>query len=135
MFAIFRQEYLEVKHPYHLLTYRIFEESGMGGQVLVDFEGVIRTHHVNKEVSGRGNGPIDAFFNALRALGLTDYEFVSYSEHAVSAGADSKAVSYIQLRHQGKTVFGVGMDHNISIASVKGILCAINRSVTAQEER
>ena len=135
VFAIFRQEYLEVKHPYHLLTYRIFEESGMGGQVLVDFEGVIRTHHVNKEVSGRGNGPIDAFFNALRALGLTDYEFVSYSEHAVSAGADSKAVSYIQLRHKGKTVFGVGMDHNISIASVKGILCAINRSVTAQEDR
>ena len=64
-----------------------------------------------------------------------DYEFVSYSEHAVSAGADSKAVSYIQLRHKGKTVFGVGMDHNISIASVKGILCAINRSVTAQEDR
>ena len=135
VFAIFRQEYLEVKHPYHLLTYRIFEESGMGGQVLVDFEGVIRTHHVNKEVSGRANGPFDAFFNALRALGLTDYEFVSYSEHAVSAGADSKAVSYIQLRHKGKTVFGVGMDHNISIASVKGILCAINRSVTAQEDR
>ena len=68
-------------------------------------------------------------------MGLTDYEFVSYSEHAVSAGADSKAVSYIQLRHKGETVFGVGMDHNISIASVKGILCAINRSVTAQEER
>ena len=135
VFAIFQREYLEILHPYHLLTYRIFEENAGQGQVMVDFEGVIRTHHVNKEVSGRGNGPIDAFFNALRALGLTDYEFVSYSEHAVSTGADSQAVSYIQLRHKGKTVFGVGMDHNISIASVKGILCAINRSVTAQEDR
>ena len=95
----------------------------------VDFEGIIRYHHVNKEVSGRGNGPIDAFFNALRALGLTEYEFVSYSEHAVSTGADSKAVSYIQLRHRGEISFGVGMDNNISIASIRGILCAINRSL------
>ena len=75
------------------------------------------------------------FINALGAMGLRGYEFVSYSEHAVSTGADSQAVSYIQLRHQGEMVFGVGMDHNISIASIKGILCAINRSVTAQEER
>ena len=126
-FAIFRQEYLEVKHPYHLLTYRIFEENAGQGQVVVDFEGVIRYHRVNKEVAGRGNGPIDAFFNALRALGLTEYEFVSYSEHAVSTGADSKAVSYIQLRHGEEIVFGVGMDSNISIASIKGIICAINR--------
>ena len=130
VFAIFRREYLDVHHPYRLLTYRIFEESGTGGQVQVDFEGIIRTHHVNKEVSGRGNGPIDAFFNALGAMGLRGYEFVSYSEHAVSTGADSQAVSYIQLRHQGEMVFGVGMDHNISIASIKGILCAINRSVS-----
>lgn len=135
VFAIFQKEYLDVTQPYHLLTYKIFEEDGGRGQVLVDFEGTVRYDHHTVAVSGKGNGPIDAFFNALRSLGLTEYEFVSYSEHAVSAGADSKAVSYIQLRHQGKTVFGVGMDHNISIASVKGILCAINRSVTAQEER
>ena len=133
VFAIFQQEYLDVHHPYNLLTYRIFEESGVQGQV-VDFQGIIRTHHVNKEVSGRGNGPIDAFFNALGPLGLWDYEFVSYSEHAVSTGADSQAVSYIQLRHKGEAVFGVGMDHNISIASIKGILCAINRSVTGQDD-
>lgn len=132
VFAIFQKEYLDIIHPYHLLTYRIFEENAGNGQVLVDFEGIIRYHHVNKEVSGRGNGPIDAFFNALRTLGLTDYEFVSYSEHAVASGADSKAVSYIQLRHGGEIVFGVGMDNNISIASIKGIICAINRSETRE---
>ena len=71
--------------------------------------------------------PITSLFNALRALGLTEYEFVSYSEHAVATGADSKAVSYIQLRRGDETFFGVGMDSNIGIASIKGILCAINR--------
>ena len=127
VFAIFQKEYLDVTHPYHLLTYKIFEEDGGRGQVLVDFEGTVRYDHHTVAVSGKGNGPIDAFFNALRSLGLTEYEFVSYSEHAVTGGADSKAVSYIQLRHKGEIVFGVGMDSNISIASLKGIICAINR--------
>ena len=127
VFAIFKKEYLDVVEPYHLLTYKIFEENGGQGKVLVDFEGTVRYHQVDKPVSGKGNGPIDAFFNALRSLGLTQYEFVSYSEHAVTAGADSKAVSYIQLRHGKDIIFGVGMDSNISIASIKGIICAINR--------
>ena len=127
VFAIFQKEYLDVTQPYHLLTYKIFEEDGGRGQVLVDFEGTVRYDHHTVAVSGKGNGPIDAFFNALRSLGLTEYEFVSYSEHAVTGGADSKAVSYIQLRHKGEIVFGVGMDSNISIASLKGIICAINR--------
>lgn len=128
VFDIFRKEYLEVKRPYNLLTYRIFEEDGGQSQVVVDFEGTLRFDHHTQAISGRGNGPIDAFFNALRTVGLTEYEFISYSEHAVSGGADSKAVSYIQLRHGDHIIFGVGMDSNISIASIKGIICAINRA-------
>ena len=128
VFEIFKTEYLDVTEPYHLLTYKIFEEDGGHGEVLVDFEGAIRYDHQTQAVSGKGNGPIDAFFNALRTIGVTDYEFVSYSEHAVTGGADSKAVSYIQLSHKGEVVFGVGMDSNISIASIKGIICAINRT-------
>ncbi len=131
VFEIFQKEYLAVKRPYNLLTYRIFEEDGGQGQVVVDFEGSLRFDHHTVPISGKGNGPIDAFFNALRTVGLEDYEFVSYSEHAVSQGADSKAVSYIQLRHGGQVVFGVGMDSNISIASIKGIICAINRQQRA----
>ena len=95
-------------------TYRIFEENAGQGQVMVDFEGVIRTHRVNKEVMGRGQlPPSTLFFNALRALGLTEYEFVSYSEHAVATGADSKAVAISSLRRGDETFFwrGHGQQH------------------------
>ena len=62
-------------------------------------------------------------------MGIHDYHFVSYSEHAMTTGADSKALSYIQIRTpKGNTVFGVGRDSNISLASIKGIICAINRA-------
>ena len=132
VFAIFQREYLDVKTPYELLSYKIFEEDGGQGEVIVDFEGSIRHGEETRAVSGKGNGPIDAFFNALHNIGLDHYDFVSYSEHAISTGANSKAVSYIQLEHQGETLFGVGVDSNISIASIKGILCAINRNLSAK---
>lgn len=129
VFDIFKNEYLDVHEPYDLRSYKIFEEDGGDGKVIVDFEGTIRHDHVTKAISGKGNGPIDAFFNALKDVGLEHYEFVSYSEHAISGGADSQAVSYIELRHDGETLFGVGVDSNISIASIKGIICAINRNL------
>lgn len=76
-----------------------------------------------------GNGPIDAFFNALSHVGITDYEFLSYSEHAISTGSDSKAICYINLKKpDGKSLFGVGIAGNINRASIKAILCAINRA-------
>ena len=130
IFDIFRREYLEIRYPYNLKSYKLYEENeAEGDNTVVHFEGNLRFRHEDHLISGRGNGPIDAFFNALRQVGITDYQFVSYSEHAVGEGADSKALSYIQLKNSaGDTFFGVGMDGNISLASIKGIICAINRA-------
>ncbi|MGM9593353.1 MAG: alpha-isopropylmalate synthase regulatory domain-containing protein, partial [Candidatus Onthomonas sp.] len=64
------------------------------------------------------------------------YEFIDYKEHAISRGSDSRAVAYIQLRTKdGRDVFGVGIDHNISMASIKGILCAINRGKKLEKQQ
>ncbi|MGN0479281.1 MAG: 2-isopropylmalate synthase [Hominenteromicrobium sp.] len=136
VFKIFRHEYLYVHTPYTLKRYRLFEENEKLDRVVVYFDGVLSFNGRDIQLSGRGNGPIDAFFKALRSVGITDYKFVSYSEHAVSTGADSQAVSYIELSHGDETMFGVGLDHNISLSSIKGIICAINRfERRAQAER
>ena len=127
VFRIFQREYLRVHAPYDLKRYRLFEENEKLDRVVVYFDGVLSCNGRNIQLSGRGNGPIDAFFKALRSVGITAYKFVSYSEHAVSTGADSQAVSYIELSHGDETMFGVGLDHNISLSSIKGIICAINR--------
>ena len=61
---------------------------------------------------------------------------IDYKEHAISRGSDSRAVAYIQLRTKdGQDVFGVGIDHNISMASIKGILCAINRGKKLEKQQ
>jgi len=129
IFSIFQREYLQVYSPFNLKKYKLYEENDISGNTLVHFEGILRFGHEDHPISASGNGPISAFFRAIAGVGITDFKFISYSEHAISAGEDSKAVSYIHLTApDGSDVFGVGIDHNISLASIKGIICAINRA-------
>ena len=127
LYALFESEYVKLHTPYDLKKYKLFEENDLGGEVVVDFEGTVAVNGEAKKISGKGNGPIDAFFKALESIGVTDDRFVSYGEHAISKGADSKAVSYIHLERAGEALYGVGIDSNISLASIKGIVAAINR--------
>ena len=58
-----------------------------------------------------------------------DIKFVSYHQHAITTGSDARAVSYIEiLMPDGKNYFGVGISHNINMASIRGLLCAVNRA-------
>ena len=55
---------------------------------------------------------------------------MDYNEHAIGSGSDAKAVAYIELRQDGgRPVFGVGIDRNISTASIKALFSALNRSL------
>ena len=134
VFDLFKKEYLDVKAPYQLKRHRLLEESPEGIDGQVHFTGTIAVNGVDKEVEAYGNGPIDAFFSALSQIGVTGYSFVSYHEHAVSTGSDSKALAYIELREpDGTHIFGVGMSSNINRASIRGVLCAINRSIAKNQ--
>ncbi len=124
--SLFMQEYIDLAEPCRLGKYKMHEEK-LGDDVIVEFDGTLIYQNESMEISGKGNGPIDAFFNALHSVGFENYDFISYSEHAIDAGSDSKAVSYIKLRHNKKEIFGVGIDNNITVASIKGIISAINR--------
>ncbi len=135
VFKIFEDEYINFTGKYKLIKKSVHEESDESGSK-VHFDGTILTPDGEKTISGVGNGPIDAFFTALKSIGISDYEFMSYSEHAISAGADSKAVAYIELKNkEGKSIFGVGIASNINHASLKGIICAINRDLKSKESK
>ena len=127
LFGVFRRHYLEVPRTYALAGHTLFEESGSTNGV--HFKGTLSVDGVCRDLEGTGNGPLDAFFNALRSVGITGYTFQSYHEHAISTGSDSKAIAYIELKtSDGKPVFGVGIESNINLASIQGVLCAMNRA-------
>ena len=129
LFEVFSENYLETKQKYALTKRKIYEESE-NGKDYVHFKGKMTIGGTDEvALSGVGNGPIDAFFNAIKQFGLDKYEFISYSQHAISQGSDSKAVSYIELKKpDGKNIFGIGIDSNVNVASVLGVLNAINRA-------
>ena len=129
LFEVFEKNYLEHPMKYRLTRRKIYEESE-NGRDYVHFKGRMKIGDDSEVVlQGTGNGPIDAFFNALKAVGINQYQFISYSQHAISQGSDSKAVSYIELKKpDGKNIFGIGIDSNVNVASVLGVLNAINRA-------
>ena len=130
LYELFRDTYIDIEKPYRLAKYKFDDHTDDAGHSVVDFSGTLDYNDTHYEISGSGNGPIDAFFNAVRNMDISDFHFVSYSEHAVSSGSDSKAAAYIQLMSpSGTPVFGVGLSHNIYKASIKGIICAINRAI------
>ena len=128
VYELFHREFLNISEPYALSRAKFYEEAIAGSAANVThFSGVLSVRGQFVQLESRGNGPIDAFFNALGQAGIEGYSFISYSEHAISMGSDSQAVAYIELRVPGgRRIFGVGTEHNINFASVKGILRAMN---------
>ena len=131
IYELFKENYIDAAQPYQLVRHSFAEFTDEEGHSHVTFAGTIRHHDAAFQVNGSGNGPIDAFFNAIHGQKMDRFTFVDYKEHAISDGSDSMAVAYIQLRdHEGRDHFGVGISHNINLAPLKGILSAINRAVS-----
>jgi 2-isopropylmalate synthase len=78
-------------------------------------------------LTGSGNGPISAFFDALQSIGI-DVRLLDYQEHTMSEGASAQAASYIECAIDGKVLWGIGIDANTTRASLKAVVSAVNRA-------
>ncbi|HET9258982.1 MAG TPA: 2-isopropylmalate synthase [Acidimicrobiia bacterium] len=79
-------------------------------------------------VTGEGDGPVEAFVNALRATWDVPFDVVDYSEHAIGSGADARAVAYVESSGDDGTLrWGIGIDSNITTASLLAVLAAFER--------
>ncbi len=131
IFELFQDEYLNRKAPYSMLDHTFFETQ-VEGHSHVKFTGTLQHKDTVFQVEGEGNGPIDAFFNAIKNEKMDKFDFLDYKSHAVSDGSDSVGVAYILLedRNTKKKYYGVGTSHNINLAPLRGVLSAINRAVS-----
>ncbi|WP_317203533.1 2-isopropylmalate synthase [Janthinobacterium sp.] len=121
---IFCREYFEQTAPYSYGSHRMVEDSSNDEPVQID---IVLAHRQSPlALQGGGNGPIDAFVNAL---GL-DIQLMDYHEHAIGSGANAQAACYVELRlDNGPTLFGAALDSNIVTASFKAVLSAVNRQL------
>jgi len=128
IYTIFKTEYLDRSAPYVYRAHRMAEDSSHRESIKIEID--IERDGQTSTLRGTGNGPIDAFINAL---GL-DIKLMDFHEHAIGAGANAQAASYIELRlNEAPTGFGVGIDANIVTASFKAVLSAINRQIAIDQ--
>jgi 2-isopropylmalate synthase len=103
--------------------------SDMTGEVSLDVR--LRIGEEVEATNGTGNGPIAAFLGIMAEQGI-DVKLYDYVEHALSAGGDALAAAYVELNVNGKRLWGVGIDADISTASLKAVVSAVNRAVRAE---
>ena len=128
MFEIFADEYLAGDPNrwgrFALLDYELSSDSNGASAVRVratDYAKPI-------ELVGHGNGPIAAFCDALNTVGV-DVRVLDYNEHALSAGGDALAASYLECAVGSRVLWGVGVDSSIVTSSLKAVVSAVNRAL------
>jgi 2-isopropylmalate synthase len=131
---IFTDEYLPSKDDdqrwgrFELLSTR--SSSDMSGDVHLDV--TLRDGDAAQPASAVGNGPVAAFLEIIRSQGF-DVTLYDYVEHALSSGGDAQAAAYIELQVDDQRLWGVGIDNDISTASLKAIVSGVNRAIRTRQ--
>ena len=123
--AAFQREYIAPAAPLAYVDHRASHGSAHGALEQLTARLVI--DGVETLLTGTGNGPVDAFVQALREGVGADIHVLAYHEHATGTGEDATAVAYVQLRAGTRPVYGVGLDPNIVTATLKAVVAALNR--------
>ncbi|MEZ5116214.1 MAG: 2-isopropylmalate synthase [Candidatus Nanopelagicales bacterium] len=129
MWQVFADEYLPT--PQHtwgrFRLVSVKQDSDVDGDTTVDVVLRDRVEDTEVALSGTGNGPIAAFCVALQDYGI-DVRVLDYAEHAMSAGGDATAASYLECAVGGRVLWGVGIDPSITTSSLKAVVSAVNRA-------
>jgi 2-isopropylmalate synthase len=124
LYEVFQEHYLAVTGPYELGAVS-YTDDRLTAEVAVD--GVVQS------VEGAGNGPIAALVDAFAKSFGVEIRIRDYHEHALSAAADATAAAYIEAEVDGDPVWGVGISPSIVSASLRAVVNAVDRSITARK--
>ena len=121
----FKNEFVNVSKSFFLEKYELLHNDLNDGQVCC--EAKIINNGEPHEIKGSGNGPINAFVNALEKINQKDFKLKDYRSHAIKGGSDADSAAYILLEDtNGKEAWGCGVDPSIEIAGVKALVSSLN---------
>lgn len=127
---LFKQDYINISMPIKYIECHFQQIDGIRCELTMEREGVHKVYH------GQGNGRLDAISNALKRHFHIDYSLITYEEHAITRGSNSKACAYvgIQMKESGKVYWGAGIQDDIIEASAYALISAVNRSLQAEAQ-
>jgi 2-isopropylmalate synthase len=123
MWDTFRAEYLPAEPRFSLRTHELHtkeDRTSLAAQLIIDGDPAT--------IRGEGDGPVEAFVQALNTHFGEDFDVVDYSEHAIGRGSNAQAVAYVEtMGTAGDLRWGLGQDPNITTASLRAVLAAFER--------
>ena len=130
VYEAFEQAWLTTVSPLNVkdLTERHIEgERGSGETEQVACMATVTWEGKTYAITGNGNGPLDAFVNAIKQTPAPKFNIVSFHEHSIGQGSDTKAMAYVHItKENGDDAWGVGVSSNVGRAGVAAVVSAIN---------
>lgn len=126
---IFEREFVNINSPVKLIDYHFVRMVDTMKTILtIEDDGEIR------DISAMGNGRLDAVSNALKRYLSIDFSNLTYTEHALTSGSESQAVTYVGITFpDGVVSWGVGIHNDIISASINALVSAINRKLISDK--
>ena len=123
---LFEKEYLQARAPFEYVSHHLSEDPSRPD--VQSIQARLRANGMERECTGSGNGPLDAF---LHALGVP-FNIQGYEERAIGQGSDARAVAFVEVGGGGMpgSCFGVAIHANIVTASLLAVLSAVNRAAS-----
>ncbi len=127
IWELFNQHYLNNSKALSIENFSIEKKDGRETfNAKIDFFGEELT------ISGEGDGVLDAFVEALKSAIKIDFEILEYGEHALGQGVDAEAVTYIQLKCDGRRYSGVAISKDIIASSLNALMGAASQLLREQ---
>lgn len=120
---MFFENYVNITRPLNLIGYSetMVDEQTVDVNAKVEFKGEVL------EIHGTGTGIVGVFFSSLKELLGIEMDLTLYHQHALERSSGSKAMTYIQLLHEGKYYSGSGYSQSISKSSLRAVVSALNK--------
>ena len=128
IWELFQTHYLNLPSPLLLKTFSIEKAKHE------TISGVIELDGQEFQVNGTGNGMLDAFVNAMEKTFGIELQILEYGEHALSQSTSADAVTYLQLKYDGKRYTGIAIDEDIVTSSVNALLNAVSQVMHARRQ-
>lgn len=130
VYGIFAKKWLDTKSPLDIkeITERHVEgERGSNEDEQVEADATVVLNGVSYKVSACGNGPLDAFVAVLKQIPVPKFNIVSFHEHSIGGGSDTKAMAYVCIaKENGEEAWGVGKSSNVGRAGIAAVVSALN---------
>ena len=124
IYETFKSEFLEKQDPLCLVSYETIKVSADE----ITCAATVKINNETQNISGRGNGPINAFVHALDEAGLKDFKLTDYRQHSIGGGSATESAAFIQLQTKvGRVAYGCGIHASIEKSGLLALVSAYNR--------